>query len=536
MQLRRAASKTLAQRDEVLPQEKLLPVDLDLGTAINAVVRDNLKPVSTGLGVLYAVLATSHAIVLPKPSALPISLVALATAITLLSFRLALRRWIMPESWAHPLGAATAGLALLNCFLHFYYIPEPRQTTNILLLIVGSGFFFLSTRWLACVVLTALSGWGIMVSMAPPSPDWLHFGFALYMSTVLSVLVHTVRVHILTRIEILRRQDEHRKAELETALAAAEAARREAETSRQDLMQSEARLRLLTNQMPAVLWTTDTELHVTSSLGMGLTALDLQPHEVLEMMRFKYSSTAVIEFLPIAAHRRALAGESVRYEISWKGHTFGCQVEPLHDATRKLIGAIGIAFDITNRKQAEETLRKSEEEIRQLNARLEQRMQTRTAELRESEEKYRVLYEANPSMYFTVDAAGGILSVNSFGAEQLGYTVDELLGQSVLNIFCEEDKAEVLRQMEICLQNPAQLHTWELRKVRKDGSMVWVRETARATSDVNGNLVVFIVCEDITSHKRLEEELQRYTEKLEHLATERAMYIQQLDSHDAWQR
>lgn len=655
MRLRTAASKTLAQREEVRPKEKLSTSDLGLGTAINAVVRDSLKPISTGLGVLYVVVATSHAIVLPKPIALPMGLVALATAIMLLSFRLALGRWIMPVNWAHPLGAATAGLALLNCLLHLYYIPEPQQTTNILLLIVGSGFFFVSTRWLAAVVLTALTGWGIMVSMAPPSPDWLHFGFALYMSTVLSVLVHTVRLRILTRLEMLRRQDEHRKAELETALAATEAARHEAETSRLDLMQSEARLRLLTNQMPAVLWTTDTELHVTSSLGMGLTALDLQPQEVLTMMRFNYSSTPVIEFLPIAAHRRALAGESVRYEINLKGHTFGCQVEPLHDATRKLIGAIGIAFDITNRKQAEETLRKSEEqfrltfdlapigmalteldgkifrvnqafcntlgytagelltltfsditypddiegyialraqllhgeishfrlerrfvsklgriiyallqvglvkdqhgeplyyigqalditelkqaeeEIRQLNARLEQRMQSRTAELRESEEKYRVLYEANPSMYFTIDAAGRILSVNNFGAERLGYTVEELLGQSLPDIFYEDDKAEVLRQMEICLQNPAQLHTWELRKIRKDGSMVWVRETARATPGANGNMVVFIVCEDITSHKRLEEELQRYTEKLEHLATERAVFIQQLDPRDAWQ-
>ena len=35
-------------------------------------------------------------------------------------------------------------------------------------------------------------------------------------------------------------------------------------------------------------------------------------------------------------------------------------------------------------------------------------------------------------MYFTVDADGTVLSVNQFGAEQLGYEVDELLGKPVL--------------------------------------------------------------------------------------------------------
>jgi len=41
------------------------------------------------------------------------------------------------------------------------------------------------------------------------------------------------------------------------------------------------------------------------------------------------------------------------------------------------------------------------------------------AALRDSEQRYRFLYEKNPSMYFTMDTDGIVLSVNSFGAEQL---------------------------------------------------------------------------------------------------------------------
>ncbi|NIP31471.1 MAG: PAS domain S-box protein, partial [Candidatus Dadabacteria bacterium] len=53
-------------------------------------------------------------------------------------------------------------------------------------------------------------------------------------------------------------------------------------------------------------------------------------------------------------------------------------------------------------------------------------------ELRESENKYKVLYEDNPSMYFTVDDQGIVISVNKFGAQQLGYKPEELIGKPVI--------------------------------------------------------------------------------------------------------
>ena len=71
---------------------------------------------------------------------------------------------------------------------------------------------------------------------------------------------------------------------------------------------------------------------------------------------------------------------------------------------------LGYFFDITTRKQTEE-------------------------ELSKSEERFKALYEDNPSMYFTLDAHGTVLSVNSFGAGQLGYTVQDLVGKSVLKSF-----------------------------------------------------------------------------------------------------
>ena len=130
-----------------------------------------------------------------------------------------------------------------------------------------------------------------------------------------------------------------------------------------------------------------------------------------------------------------------------------------------------------------------------------------------SETRYRTLYDNNPSMYFTLDAQGRILSVNPFGAEQLGYAVSELEGRPVLDIFHPDDRPKVLRQFQECLQNPAAVYHWEFRKIRKNGSRLWVKEHGRAVKNFQGAVVVLIVCEDITEQKATQEQW-RESEKL----------------------
>ena len=129
--------------------------------------------------------------------------------------------------------------------------------------------------------------------------------------------------------------------------------------------------------------------------------------------------------------------------------------------------------------------------------------------LRESEAQWKEVFEHNPVMYFMVDANGTALSVNTFGAAQLGYRVSELRGQSVLNVFFEEDRDIVRKSVEVCLANIGQTHSWEIRKIRKDGSALWVRENAKAVQRRDNRLIVLIACEDITERKEAEHALRQ---------------------------
>jgi PAS domain S-box-containing protein len=138
--------------------------------------------------------------------------------------------------------------------------------------------------------------------------------------------------------------------------------------------------------------------------------------------------------------------------------------------------------------------------------------------LRSASERYRLLYDHNPAMYFMVETDGTVRSVNRFGAEQLGYSTEELVGLPVSTVFFAADRDDIRLQLERCVQHPGEVAHWEGRKVRKDGSILWVKELARTVRDADGRTLVFIVCEDITERKQAEEAARRHQAELAHVA------------------
>jgi PAS domain S-box-containing protein len=132
------------------------------------------------------------------------------------------------------------------------------------------------------------------------------------------------------------------------------------ETSQLARHEGRTRLDALMEKMPAVLWTTDTELRFTSGMGAGLEILGLRSDEMAGKSLYEYFHTDDPEFLAIAAHRKALAGENVAYELEWQKHIFDSHVQPLKSSEGQLLGVIGVALDITDRKHLADQLRVSQ--------------------------------------------------------------------------------------------------------------------------------------------------------------------------------
>jgi PAS domain S-box-containing protein len=121
-----------------------------------------------------------------------------------------------------------------------------------------------------------------------------------------------------------------------------------------------ARLGLMIEKMPAVLWSTDRELRYTSSVGAGLEAVQLRPNEVVGKSLFEYFQTKDPDNAAITAHRKALAGEAVTYEMEWQTRIFESHVRPLRSGEGDIVGVIGVALDVTDRQRLVDQLRQSQ--------------------------------------------------------------------------------------------------------------------------------------------------------------------------------
>ncbi len=128
--------------------------------------------------------------------------------------------------------------------------------------------------------------------------------------------------------------------------------------------------------------------------------------------------------------------------------------------------------------------------------------------LRRGEERYRILYENNPLMFLTVKAGGVIASINKFGAEQLGYRAADLVGTSLYSLYEEEVRDGVREHLNLCLASPGVVDRWETSKLRKDGTTMWVRETARSIRTPKNEIAVLVVCEDVTETQELSKRLK----------------------------
>ena len=128
------------------------------------------------------------------------------------------------------------------------------------------------------------------------------------------------------------------------------------------------------------------------------------------------------------------------------------------------------------------------------------------AALSASEARYQALYENAPDILAIVDSAGTILSINQTGAEMLGYSARELIGQSATLVTHPDDQENVLAYLQQDFSEANPDNGIEYRKIRKDGSSFWVHQRASQNPDSSGEQLL-VICRDVTERRTLENKL-----------------------------
>ena len=220
---------------------------------------------------------------------------------------------------------------------------------------------------------------------------------------------------------------------------------------------------------------------------------------------------------------RYVADAEKDHEIGQAGKDMGVKcylIVPLFDEDN----VVGVIIIVSREKKNvfdEEELKLLEVVSKQISIAIRNAKQAQA--LSNSEERYRTLFQEGPSMYFTVDEQGTVLSVNHNAVEKLGYTEQEMVGNSVYTVFLDEDVSKVKQQMTNCFNNPNQIFRWDKRKVCKDGSIISVSELARSVIDSDGNKVAIIACEDTTEQERAKSLLMAEKSILEMISQEKEL-------------
>jgi PAS domain S-box-containing protein len=145
------------------------------------------------------------------------------------------------------------------------------------------------------------------------------------------------------------------------------------------------------------------------------------------------------------------------------------------------------------------------------------------AELRESEEKYRLLFNSGQDAlffyYFTADGKPShFMEVNDIACQRLGYSREELLTLSPMDINVGVTSARLSAIVKKILQEKQAL--FELTHVTKNGKQIPVEINAHLFK-INGKYAVLSIVRDITERKWAEKKLRQYQEHLQELVVER---------------
>jgi PAS domain S-box-containing protein len=268
----------------------------------------------------------------------------------------------------------------------------------------------------------------------------------------------------------------------------------EKKQAREALRKAEKRLRTVVSSASLILFATDKNGVFTLNEGEGLKSLSLVPGELVGRSVFEVyaDQPQVGENI-----RRALKGESFTTSVTIGELVFDVRYSPLTDERDNVLGVIGVATDITDSRRAE-------------------------VAIRESEERYRELFENANDIIYTHDLQGNFTSLNRSGERITGYSRDEAALMNVADVIAPE-YLNLAREMIAHKASEKVSTVYEIDIITKDGRRVRLEVSTRLIFRDGKPVGVQGIARDLTERKHSEEILRESQAFLAQQAQREAM-------------
>ncbi len=258
------------------------------------------------------------------------------------------------------------------------------------------------------------------------------------------------------------------------------------------LRKSEERYRQLAeNAGEAILVVQDGMVKFINPKGEELSGYSLEELAAQPFVRFIYPDDAN---MVIDRYSKRLKGEPAPQVYDFRivrkdGHIRWGELNAVPISWEEKPAVLCFMSDVTERKQAEEALR-------------------------QSEEKYRTILEETGDGYFETDLAGNFAFVNDAQARLLGYSKEEIIGMNFKAFTPEEKVKSIFEAYNGIYRSGEPVRNFVDEVIRKDGSRGFAQTSAFPIRNDKGEIVGFRgVRRDITTHERMEEALRQSEER-----------------------
>ncbi|OGQ96998.1 MAG: hypothetical protein A2521_11740 [Deltaproteobacteria bacterium RIFOXYD12_FULL_57_12] len=163
---------------------------------------------------------------------------------------------------------------------------------------------------------------------------------------------------------------------------------------------------------------------------------------------------------------------------------------------------------------ARRTNKELENQVRELEEKVAASSQVEEV-LRECEKRFRLIYETTPVGYQSLDENGCFLDVNQSWLDLLGYSREEVIGQSFINFLYGEWR-DCFKENFPRFLAVGEILGVEFEMLKKDGSVVTVFFNGKINRDKKGNFKqTHCILLDISERRKSEEEKEQLAEELE---------------------
>ncbi len=251
------------------------------------------------------------------------------------------------------------------------------------------------------------------------------------------------------------------------------------------------RLSMLTSQLPAIIWTIDKNMLITSLIGAGLNSINIDQNQLIGASLKDFMNAPTNEHPVIKYHNLAFEGIESTLEYDLNNLIFKINIQPLRDIKGAIIGAISIALDITTEKKTKE-------------------------ELRKKEEVYKLLVEnANDAIYLLVD--NKFQYINPKFEEITGYKFNDICRPDfdMLSIVSETSRKLIFDRIESRKRGETISPRYEFEVICKNGTVKIVEvNTVLINREMKSNSILGIL-RDVTEKKKAETERLKLQLQLE---------------------